>query len=125
MDGDGRLYLKQSRRNSIVCEPNLNGESKINCIFIFLIEGTFSWLVHLKLMGILKNYLCHLFVKFSSAFLEGTSYITERFMSTNILHHVFIRDGAILNSVSSVCESSLDLLLTLKCQIFSCVIGIH
>lgn len=73
-------------------------------------------------MGILKNYLCHLFVKFSSAFLGGTSYITERFMSTNILLHVFIRDGTILNSVSSVCESSLDLLLTLKCQIFSCVI---
>lgn len=73
-------------------------------------------------MGILKNYLCHLFIKFSSAFLWGISSITERFMSTNILHHVFIRDEAILNSVSSVCESSLDLLLTLKCQIFSCVI---
>lgn len=63
--------------------------------------------------------LSPLFVKVSPASLEHISSMTRKFMRTDIFHHVFIGDEAILHSVSSCCESSLDLLLTLKCQIFS------
>jgi hypothetical protein len=66
--------------------------------------------------------LGHLFVKISPAFLECILSMARKFRSTDILHHVFIGDEAILHSVSSGRESSLDLLLTLKCQIFSRVI---